>query len=201
MTRKDSEKETDRPHYYSQFWLDVAAGRTVIGAVKVEDETDLVEDETEIPELEPEPTPLRRAGRNHAASVNDGYKSTRTQTVVEPAFVPEEFEESEESEFELADDVVDLELPDNVLDEPVEETITPEDETEEETILPEADIMPDEEETEEDEDEPFFEDEMEDDDEDEDGWSSRGRKKPKPGRQVKAPKTTKKPKREPRRGF
>src|SRR6266581_3075342 len=175
MTRKDSEKETDRPHYYSQFWLDVAAGRTVIGAAKVEDETDLVEDETEIPELEPEPTPLRRAGRNHAASVTDGYKATRTQTVVEPAFVPEEFEESE---FDLANDVVDLELPDNVLDETVEETITPE-----------ADIMPVEEEIEEPEDE------------DEDGWSARGRKKPKPGRQVKTPKPTKKPKREPRRGF
>ena len=55
MTRKDSEKETDRPHYYSQFWLDVAAGRTVIGAPKVEDEAELAEDETEIPE--PEPTP------------------------------------------------------------------------------------------------------------------------------------------------
>ena len=99
MTRKDSEKETDRPHYYSQFWLDVAAGRTVIGAAKVEDETDLVEDETEISEPELEPTPLRRAGRNHAASATDGYKATRTQTVPEPAFVPEEFEESEESEF------------------------------------------------------------------------------------------------------
>src|SRR6266487_4443596 len=174
MTRKDSEKETDRPHYYSQFWLDVAAGRAVIGAAKVEDETDLVEDETEIPELEPEPTPLRRAGRNHAASVTDGYKATRTQTVVEPAFVPEEFEESE---FDLANDVVDLELPDNVLDETVEETITPE-----------ADIMPVEEEIEEPEDELFFEEDVED--EDEDGWSARGRKKPKPGRQVKTPKPT-----------
>ena len=190
MTRKDSEKETDRPHYYSQFWLDVAAGRTVIGAAKSEDETDLVEDETDMSESELEPTPLRRAGRNHAPAATDGYKTSRAQTVVEPAFVPEEFEENDESEFDLADDVVDLELPDNVLDE-----------TEEEMIIPEADIMPDEEETEEDEDEPFFEDEMEDDDEDEDGWSSRGRKKPKPGRQVKAPKTTKKPKREPRRGF
>src|SRR6266700_8386581 len=170
MTRKDSEKEKDRPHYYSQFWLDVAAGRTVISAAKVEDETDLVEDETEIPE--PEPTPLRRSGRNHAASVTDGYKATRTQTVVEPAFVPEEFEESE---FDLANDVVDLELPDNVLDETVEETITPE-----------ADIMPVEEEIEEPEDELFFEEDVEDEDEDEDGWSARGRKKPK---------------REPRRGF
>ena len=70
-------------------------------------------------------------------------------------------------------------------------------------IIPEADIMPDEEELEEAEDELFFDEEMEDEDEDEDedGWSARGRKKPKPGRQAKTPKPTKKPKREPRRGF
>src|ERR1700693_4344174 len=98
MTRKDSEKETDRPHYYSQFWLDVAAGRTVIGAAKGEDEIDLVEDDTEMVEPELEPTPLRRAGRNHAPAATDGYTTSRAQTVVEPAFVPEEFEESNESE-------------------------------------------------------------------------------------------------------
>src|SRR5215831_8261218 len=107
MTRKDSEKETDRAHYYSQFWLDVAAGRTVIGATKGEDETDLVEDETDTSEPELEPTPLRRAGRNHAASASDGYKATRTQSVIEPAYEPEEFEESDESDFDLGDDVVD----------------------------------------------------------------------------------------------
>jgi len=192
MTRKDSEKDTDRPHYYSQFWLDVAAGRTVIGAAKTEEETNLVEDETEMSEPELELTPLRRVGRNHAASATDGYKTARTETVSEPAFVPEEFEESEENEFDLADDVVDLELPDNVLDE-----------SEEEIIIPEATIIPDEEELGEDEDELFIDDEIEDEDEDEDedGWSARGRKKPKPGRQAKAPKSTKKPKREPRRGF
>jgi hypothetical protein len=186
MTRKDSEKETDRPHYYSQFWLDVAAGRTAIRVAKGEDETDLVEDETEMSQPELEPTPLRRAGRNHAASANDSYKLTRSQTVIEP----EEFEESEENEFEFADNVVDLELPDNVLNE-----------TEEEMIIPEADIMLDEDELEEEEDELFFDDELDNEDEDEEGWASRGRKKPKPGRQVKTPKLTKKPKREPRRGF
>jgi hypothetical protein len=192
MTRKDSEKETDRPHYYSQFWLDVAAGRTVIGAAKGEDETDLVEDETELSEPELEPTPLRRASRNHAAPATDGYKSTRAQTVTEPAYEPEEFEEGEENEIDLPEDVVDLELPDNVLDE-----------TEEEMIIPEADILPNEEEMAEDEDELFLDDaiEDEDEDEDEDEWSARGRKKPKPGRQAKVPKSTRKPKREPRRGF
>ena len=27
MTRKDTSQELDRPHYYSQFWVDVAAGK------------------------------------------------------------------------------------------------------------------------------------------------------------------------------
>ena len=193
MTRKDSEKETDRPHYYSQFWLDVAAGRTVIGAAKVEDTTDLVEEETDMSEPTLESTPLRRGGRNHVPATNDGYKTARAQTVIEPAFVPEEIEEPEDNELDLADDVVDLELPDNVLDD-----------MEEEMVIPEADVMPDEEETEEAEDELYFDDELEEEeeeDEDEDGWSSRGRKKPKPGRQVKTPKPSKRPRREPRRGF
>jgi hypothetical protein len=183
MTRKDSENETDRPHYYSQFWLDVAAGLTVIGASKVEEEEALAEDVIEIPE----PTPLRRAGRNNAASITDGYQVTPTQTVAEPEFEPEEFAESKENELELESDVVDLELPDNVLDE-----------TEEVTIIPESVLIPDEEETEE-EEELFYDEE--EDEEDTDDWSARGRKKPKPGRQVKPPKSTKKPKRESRRSF
>lgn len=191
MTRKDSEKETDRPHYYSQFWLDVAAGRTVIGAAKGEDETDLVEDELDMSEPELEPTPLRRAGRNHAAEATDGYTPSRTQTVVEPAYEPEEFVENEENDFDLADEVEDLELPDL-------------DETEEEISIPESVIIPDEEERDEEEEEDLFFDEdieEEEEEEDDDSWGARGRKKPKPGRQVKAPKPTKRPKREPRRGF
>src|SRR5436305_3786132 len=97
MIRKDSEKETDRPHYYSQFWLDVAAGRTVIGAAKSEDETDLLEDEADLSEPELEPTPLRRAGRNHAGAASDGYTPSRTQAVVDPAYEePEEFVENVE---------------------------------------------------------------------------------------------------------
>jgi hypothetical protein len=187
MTRKDSEKDTDRPHYYSQFWLDLAAGRTVIGAPKVEEEADLDEVDLEMPE--PEPTPLRKAGRS-TTSVSDGYKSTRAQTVVEPAFAPDEFAEPEENEFEQAYEVDDLELPNIVVEE-----------TEEETIIPQPDLIPEEEEAEEEEEEEPFYDEEEEEEEEEDSWGARGRKKPKPGRQVKAPKPLKKPKREPRRGF
>jgi hypothetical protein len=91
----------------------------------------------------------------------------------------------------VADEVEDLELPDL-------------DETEEEISIPEAVIIPDEEEREEreeGEEDLFFDEEVEDEDEDDGSWGARGRKKPKPGRQVKAPKPTKRPKREPRRGF
>jgi hypothetical protein len=180
MSRKDIEKDADRPHYYSQFWLDVAAGRTVIGAPKVEEEAELAEAELEMPE----PTPLRKAGRG-TASATDGYKPTRAQAVVEPAFAPEEFAEPEENEFEQAYEVDDLELPNIVVEE-----------TEEETTIP-----PEEEEAEEEEEEELFYDEEEEEEEEEDSWGARGRKKPKPGRQVKPPKPLKKPKREPRRGF
>jgi hypothetical protein len=189
MTRKDSEKEADRPHYYSQFWLDVAAGRTTISSSKEVDEIDLaeVEEESE-PELEP--TPLRRAGRNHGASSSDGYKSTRTQTIVEPDYEIGEAEGTEEKEFGLADDVEELELPDNVLDEP-----------EVEMYSPEEDFAPEEDAVEEEEEDFFFDNEEEEEEEDEEEWGSRGRKKPKPGRQTKAPKPTKKPRRDTRRSY
>ncbi len=186
MTRKDSEKDTDRPHYYSQYWLDVAAGRVAISAPKVEEEAELPEVELEMPE--PEPTPLRKAGRSTAA-VSDGHKSTRAQTVVEPAFTPEKFAEPEENEFEQEYEVGDLELPNIDLEE-----------TEEEMTIPQPDLSLEEEEAEEGEEEELFYDE-EEEEEEEDSWAARGRKKPKPGRQVKAPKPLKKPRRETRRGF
>jgi hypothetical protein len=186
MTRKDSEKDTDRPHYYSQFWLDVAAGRKVIGGPKVEEEA---ETEAEIPELEP--TPLRKTGRGSITSVTDGYKETRAQTAIEPEFAPEEFAEPEDEELGLSNGVDDLEIP-NIL---VEETLA-------ETAVSDLNVAPEEEEEAgEEEEEFFFDEEEEEEEEEEDDWSARGRKKPKPGRQVKAPKPVKKPKRETRRGF
>ena len=198
MTRKDSEKDTDRPHYYSQYWLDVAAGRAVINAPKVEEEAELVETDLEM--LEPEPTPLRKASRS-AASVSDGYKSSRSHSVIEPAFVPDELAEPEENELDQDYEVDDLELPNLDLEETEEETLIPqsdfvlEDEDAEEEDVEEEDAE------EEDEEDLFYDEEDEDEDEDEDSWGARGRKKPKPGRQAKAPKSSKKSKREPRRGF
>jgi hypothetical protein len=51
MARKDLDKETERPRYYSQFWLDIAAGRRVIGAERG------VQDNEEAEALETEQTP------------------------------------------------------------------------------------------------------------------------------------------------
>src|SRR5260221_3536286 len=76
MTRKDSEKDAERPHYYSQFWLDVAAGRRVIGGPKPEDGT-----ETSAPGL-PEPIALCRTGRTRAAPTSDRHTEPRPRSLV-----------------------------------------------------------------------------------------------------------------------
>lgn len=167
MTRKDSEKDAERPHYYSQFWLDIAAGRRVIGGPKPED--------AEASEAEiPEPAPLRKAGRGTA----DTFKEARVSAVAEP-------EIEEEEELEQDNTVEESDLPNIVFDEDAEliAEVAEEDNNEEE-------VEP--------EDEEFFE---EDEEEDEEGeWGRRGgaRKKAKPVRPVKP---VKKPKREIRRNF
>lgn len=59
MARKDLEKETERPRYYSQFWLDVAAGRRVIGAGRGNQDSD----EAEAPDMEQAPETSMKAGK------------------------------------------------------------------------------------------------------------------------------------------
>lgn len=188
MTRKDSEKDAERPHYYSQFWLDVAAGRRIIGTPRTTEEDDLLE-------LEPEPEPVvvRKVGRNS--------KSAIAHPVIEPEVEEEEEEELDEPDEpnepvyqgpNLNEEIEeeDLELPAIIVEEAeipdMEIDLLPIDDVDEVEVLePEL------------EEEEFFEAEEEEEEED---WSARGRKKPKPGRQVKLP--AKKPiKREPRRGF
>ncbi len=137
MTRKDSEKDADRPHYFSQFWLDIAAGRREIGGPRPED--------AEADELDvPEPAPARKAGRTSAASLRE----TRASAIVEPAV--------EEEEFEQEDEVDEDELPNIVLDEVSE--------PEEAEIIEEEKIVeePVEEEPEEEE---FYDEEEEEDEE------------------------------------
>ena len=192
MTRKDSEKDSERPHYYSQFWLDIAAGRRVIGGPRPNEEADIEQD------LEAEPPVLRKTGRSSNAAFSDGYEETISHPEVEPELDAEEYVEPELDETGFDDeDAEETEIPDVVVDE----TEIP-DVVVDETEIPDVELAPvslaPAEEGEE-EDEGFFEEEEEEEEEDDGlGWGgTRGRKKPKPGR-LKQPK---KPKREPRRGF
>ena len=171
MARKDSEKEADRPHYYSQFWLDVAAGRKVIGGGLKTDEAD-AETEAEAAELEPQEPVMHRSSRPATATIapeEPVYAEPLAETEVEPEFeeaaeefaapeLEEAFPLSEEEEFDH-----DQELPNILVDE--------------ETEVPDMDLA--------DEDEEDFFDEEEEEGDDEE-WG-RGRKKPKPGRQTKQP--------------
>ena len=186
MTRKDSEKDSERPHYYSQFWLDIAAGRRTIGGPKPEEEGELLEDSQE-------PIALRRPFRSEPEEdldeidepVGRGERpAVLTRPVadtVSPSF--EEVDELEPDEVPLAvDDMDSLAVNDAV----------------EDADIPDVDFAADEEEDEEEEDEEPFDDE---EDEEDEGWvAGRGRKKVTPKRALKQP-PPKRAKREPRRGF
>lgn len=174
MARRDSEKDSERPHYYSQFWLDVAAGRRVIGAPKEEEEED--EDRTE--DEDSEPAFSRGMGRisdldedDIVPAATNGHRETIEHPIVEPLEEPEIIAEPEIGEEEEDLDLEDEEIPDvdlGPVDEEEEEELYDEDEEEEE----------------------------------EDDWGGRGRKKSKPSRPTKpSPRGSKGGKRDTRRGF
>src|SRR6266700_1399664 len=185
MTRKDSEKDAERPHYYSQFWLDVAAGRRVIGAPKPGDENELAEAEPA------EPAPVRRPGRVQEEPVRanaDGRAESIAHPVAEPVTAPEEYIEPEaEPEEAFSSDVDELELQ-NVEDGDIPDM----------DLGPAADV---EEEEEEEPEEEFYdeEEEPEEEEEEESPWGARSRKKPKPTRPIRPPK--KPTRRDTRRGY
>ena len=190
MTRKDSEKDSERTHYYSQFWLDVAAGRRIIGAPKPEDEA------AEADVLEPI-LPARKSVRSSSYDDSDdmrfdGRAERIVHPVAEPLATPEEFIESEPEDLDLeADSAISPDLEEEVVDD---------------MDIPDMDLGPVEEEKEEDEDEDeegLDEDEpaadAEEEEEEDLGWGGRGRKRNKPVRPKVPPK--KAPRREPRRGY
>ncbi len=177
MTRKESEKESERPHYYSQFWLDVAAGRRIIGAPRPgSEEAEASEQETV------EHTLPRKTGRtsSHPDGVPApvGHTERIAHPVVEPEVMADEF-------IEPAAEDLDLELQDE------DELLPPEADTED-IEAPDMDL-----DFAEDEEEDLLEEE-EEEDEDDLGWSGRGRKKPTPKRPTRQP--SKKPKRD-RRAY
>jgi hypothetical protein len=182
MTRKD-EKDTERPHYYSQFWLDVAAGRRVIGTPKTDEGSDSGDLDL------PEPITARRSPRASATPVMDGHRATAAHDDIEDDYSSDEDEDVIEPELEeedLASDLDDKDIPD-LVDDAIEDE---EAKTQEPLPIDEEEPLEDEEE--------YFDDEEEEEDDD---WSLRGRKKPKPGRQAKTPKPTIKKPRRTGRGY
>lgn len=172
MTRKDSDKDAERPHYYSQFWLDVAAGRRIIGMPKPNEDGETAEPEA--------PEPVRKTARVSDSNASDGHVEAPARAA-EPVTAPREFiepedEEDEEDEPELIETAVDdKDIPDMDLSSA-------------------DDVEAEDEEREEDD---FFDEE---DEEEDIGWGNRGRKKPKPTRTTKQP--PKKPvKRDRRTGY
>ena len=67
--RTDSRQDSDRPHYYSQFWIDVAMGKSSLTlpeapAVTEEDDEDLEAEILDIaPKPEPKPEPKPKASK------------------------------------------------------------------------------------------------------------------------------------------
>lgn len=108
MRRQDSEKEAERPHAYSQFWLDIAAGRRVIGESQPE------EAETT------EPAPPQRSGRRSIADSSPGMRATAVVASVVEEQEHDEVREPEEA-FTQEDRVDEAELPTLALDEPFAE--------------------------------------------------------------------------------
>jgi hypothetical protein len=176
MTRKDSEKDSERPHYYSQFWLDIAAGRRTIGGPKPED-GEAIETEAAEPVLQhgPEQISQPETFHNTPPPVN-GYQ----EEVVHPV-ADEEFNEPEEDLVLEEEDLLDS---DYQADLPLDDEDVPDvdlSSEEEENALEENDLLD-------------YEEEEEDAE-----WDTRGRKKAKPTRPSKAP--IKKPGKSRRSGY
>jgi hypothetical protein len=56
LNRKDTSQELDRPHFYSQFWIDVAQGKRDLAAVRsVESDSEVEDTEDEEFAIQPEP--------------------------------------------------------------------------------------------------------------------------------------------------
>jgi hypothetical protein len=194
MTKRDNEKDPERPHYYSQFWLDVAAGRRIIGASKPSEEGEQAETELDAGSdlAAIYASNGQQSGTSPHAIINgraDGVISSENEADLS---TDEAYAEPEE---DLDLTFADLEVEDQEL--AIEDTDIPDMDfsivEEDEEYLDEEEEQPDLESLEETEDVGENEDE-----EDDVGWG-RGRKKPKPSRPVKTP-TKKPPKRDARRG-
>jgi hypothetical protein len=185
MTKRDNEKDSERPHYYSQFWLDVAAGRRIIGTPKLNEEGDQAD--AELVEPGSHPTGGYVSSLQQSTTTSHVATNGRTEEIVSP-----EVEDTSDEEYAEPEEDLDLAFSDlEDQDLPVEEADIPDMDL---SAIDEEDYL-DEEESGENDD--LADEELEEEEEEID-WG-RGRKKPKPSRQTKT--STKKPiKRDSRRG-
>src|SRR5439155_1480723 len=109
MTRKDSEKDSERPHYYSQFWLDVAAGRRIIGTPKPNEEGE----QTDAELLEPVShlTGGYVSSAQQSIATSRAATNGRTEGVVSPE-VESEIEDSSDEEYAEPEEDLDLTIAD-----------------------------------------------------------------------------------------
>src|SRR5262249_45005006 len=156
---------------YSQFWLDVAAGRRIIGTPKLNEEGE----QTDAELLEPvsHPTGEYVSSSQQSTTTSRAATNGRTEEIVSP-----EVEDTSDEEYAEPEEDLDLTFSDlEDQDLPVEETDIPDMDL---SAIDEEDYLDEDESGEEDD---LVEEELEED-EDEIDWG-RGRKKPKPPRQVK----------------
>jgi hypothetical protein len=178
MTRKDSEKDSERPHYYSQFWLDVAAGRRVIGGPRPE-EGEAADGEGESTESSSQRR--EEADEADASADSDDYFA---RPAVEPIRGPDEVVSPATSRMSSQEDEV-----------------TYQDDTVDDIDIPDMNIESfNESEEDEDEDEEYYEEGEEEEEDDDMNWG-RGRKKGKPTRTANKLPPKKPGRRDPRRGF
>jgi hypothetical protein len=185
MTRKESEKDSERPHYYSQFWLDIAAGRRTIGGPKPED-GEALDPEAAEPVLQRRPSQVGESEtfQNTSSPVN-GYREE-----VASSDDDEEYGESEEDLQQDQDDEQDT--GEYQEDSPLQDG-----------DMPDMDLSSNEEEqdtaSEEEQDEQDEPNDSLDEEDDDTKWGGRSRKKGKVVRPNKVP--VKKPGKPRRGGF
>ncbi len=136
MTRKDSEKDSERPHYYSQFWLDVAAGRRVIGTPKPDEEAETPEPEILGPVIQRKGRTGTQADSNNYHA--DGHTEPLVQSATVPVVTPDEPIEPETEDLDFGSNGVDLDITHATVDD---------------TDIPDVDLSTHDEDEEEDEDE------------------------------------------------
>ncbi len=78
MVRADSKQDSDRPHFYSQYWIDVAMGKPTAAAVSAPAE-DEIEEEDEFafaaPQAEVKPDTRSKAAKGADKKVDTGHST------------------------------------------------------------------------------------------------------------------------------